>query len=477
MAGTDWMGAAYAVVVSGALDGLTATQIADELGIEYHKAAILRALMVDGVDATNQRVRGNHRIAWARLASSGNDDTTEPSPPVPTVELDDKGLHVTATGTEPNDPHHLVTNPEDMCAVAGVDTNKWRIVRSKVNRWTTTLKGPDGEPRIVVNWQVKVDLEPRAAELLAMPKMVVVQAPPVPAPSESDIETAVHLGDPQIGFWRDSMTGKFRPMHDPDAIDVMLQVCQSIDPGNVIWPGDNVDAPELSDTFPRPPGMWDTLQASLIATRYTLGRFQSALPNTRQRWLDGNHGNPRLLRQVRKGAPVLETLRDTVTGEPVLSIRHLLKLDEMGIEYDGAYPDGVVWLFNDRLGIEHGTKVGAQSGDTVKKMLTSATVSRSQGHTHRLEVAFKRLTDGREDRIIVAGSAGCLCSVTGDTPAAKKAQNWHQGAIVYSHHKPTGLISAEPVLIDKGRALFRGRLFVAREWASEMEAATGLRVT
>ena len=81
MAGTDWMDEAFTAVASGALLGLTASQVADELGIEFHKAAVLRALMADGVNATNQRVRNNHRAAWVRLQRG-----EEPAVPRPVAD-------------------------------------------------------------------------------------------------------------------------------------------------------------------------------------------------------------------------------------------------------------------------------------------------------------------------------------------------------------------------------------------------------
>lgn len=472
-----WLDAAHAAHVAGELDGLRSDQIADLLGVSARKGMIAWALCKDGIGTKASRVRGNHRARWASLSGDAPPVDGQPADPsAPAVEIDDGGMHITATGTEPRDPLQLVTNPESMCSAAGVDLKAWRIVRSKVNRWTTTLKGPDGEPRIVVNWQVKVDLEPLASELLTVPPLMLCPAPKrVPSADTGRPEVAVFPGDMQIGFAR-TRDGRLTATHDPDAIDVFLQVCERLQPDHIVLGGDNLDLPELSTKYPRPPGMWDTTQAALVAMAYYLGRMRTACPNARIHWLDGNH-EERLTRLVRERAPILETLADVDTDEPALDLGRLMHFDRAGVEYVGGYPSGILYLFDDLMCWIHGTQIGGKGGQTVTKLLATAThASVQQGHVHRLEYGYKTIHTASGPVVIGAGSSGCLCDVEGKTPGVSARPDWQQGVLVNTYYPDRKYIATEPVLIRRGFAVFRGEPLTAGHDAEAMRRATGLKV-
>jgi hypothetical protein len=456
--------------------GKMAPNIAEAFGLNAHQGVVASALVKYGADTTATRVRDAHRALWREVMG-------QPAPPagrrVPKVTQDDEGLHVVADhdpGLDPDvDYSAVATTPEALCAIAGVDLTKWRIVRARVNRWPTTLKGSDGEPRVVVNWQVRVDLEPIASALLTVPEVMDLAPVPPSTPSTGPTEVAVFLGDPQIGHRWSAMHHRLQPTHDPLALDVALQVCEKLQPDHVIFPGDNLDLAELSTKFPRAPSLWDTTQSALIECAWWLAQFRLACPNAQIWWLNGNHEG-RLIRLLRERAPVLETLADVQDGNAALDLGRLMHFDKIGVKDVGPYPEGELWLFDGAMRYHHGTTVGARGGLSVSKVLGVASTSEAFGHVHRLELASRTVHGAEGARVLTALTPGCLCSVTGDTPGVSSRPDWQQGVAVTTWDRETGDLAHELVRIDKGRARLRGDLLVGREHGDALARATGLRV-
>ncbi len=441
----------------------------DRFGWAYNRALVARALLLHGADSTSAKVSDSHRAEWRRLTAGDPDIEVD----APKVEQDGDGLHVSYGGLAPTEHRSdLVTNPEEMCEVAGVDLDRWRIVRSKVNRWTTTLKGNDGEPRVVVNWQVKVDLEPVASILLKVPEVMGIEVPPaVPVKSSPD-GVAVFLGDPQVGHRWSEGHHKLMPTHDPLAMDLALQVCEKLQPDYIIFPGDNLDLAELSTKFPRAPGLWDTTQSALIECAWWLGQFRAACPNAQIYWLNGNHEG-RLARLLRERAPVLETLADVHDGNMALDLGKLMHFEQLGVIDVGPYPDGELWLFDGMMRYHHGTKVGAKGGQTATKVLADATSSEAFGHVHRLEMASRTVHGAHGPRVLTALSPGCLCSVTGATPGVTSRPDWQQGVAITTSED--GRLDHELIRFDSGVGRLRGELLKARDRGDALARATRLR--
>jgi len=449
----------------------TVQGLRDQFGFSYNRAAIAAALLREGIYTTVTRVTEGHKRAWAALVR----EAVTPQDLNPSVDQDGEGLHVTYGGLDDTSRSGLVTNPEEMCEVAGIDLEKWRVVHAKSNRWTTTLKGNDGEPRVVVNWQVKVDLEPIASALLRVPD-VMVDVRTLPAqPLDTTREVAVFLGDPQIGHRWSDMHQQLLPTHDRKAMDLALQVCENLQPDYVIWPGDNLDLAELSTKFPRAPGLWDTTQSALIECTWWLKAFRQACPNAHIYWLNGNHEG-RLVRLLRERAPILETLADVEDGNKALNLGRLMHFDKLGVEDVGPYPEGELWLFDGQMRYHHGTKVRPKGGQTVASVLPGAVASEAFGHIHRLERAQKTIHGPLGPRVVDALTPGCLCSVTGDTPGASPRPDWQQGVLVTTKYADAALLDHELVSIERGRCAFRGEVLLARDVEDALQEATGLRV-
>lgn len=55
----------------------------------------------------------------------------------------------------------LIRTLDELLAVAGVDLDLWAVERQLLNAWASSMRGPDGEPRLVQLHQVKAWLTPR----------------------------------------------------------------------------------------------------------------------------------------------------------------------------------------------------------------------------------------------------------------------------------------------------------------------------
>jgi len=106
----------------------------------------------------------------------------------------------------------LIRTLDELLAVAGVDLDLWMVERQLLNAWASSMKGPDGEPRMVQLHQVKAWLVPRRDVVNAkaiidqmiedatghMPRYAI---PAWSRPSdEGDLLLEVNLSDAHIGM-------------------------------------------------------------------------------------------------------------------------------------------------------------------------------------------------------------------------------------------------------------------------------------
>lgn len=155
---------------------------------------------------------------------------------------------------------------------------------------------------------------------------------------------------------------------------------------------------------------------------------------------------------------------------PVMSVPHLLRLDELDVEYVGGYPAGAYWI-NDRLQCIHGLKVRS-SGSTAKIVSDDERVSTIFGHVHRIEMHYKTVRVRNGGRTNFAFTPGCLCRIDGAVPSTKGStdvhgrpvlsyEDWQQGLAVVHYNEGDSPFAIEPIYIDHGRAIFRGKEYHA----------------
>lgn len=303
----------------------------------------------------------------------------------------------------------------------------------------------------------------------AQPVCVGVQLPERTPIEQAYSRKAIILPDPQIGY-RLYEDGTYDPFHDAAALDVALQIIHAVDPDLIILLGDYLDlAPfgkyEQEAAFAR------TTQKALDFGHEYLATIR-AITGAEMVLLEGNHDR-RLEKMVTRNAMEAFGLRRAgdVTGWPVLSLPHLLRLDELGVGYIGGYPAGSYWI-NDRLKCIHGSVVRS-SGSTAKAVSDAERVSVIFGHIHRVETQY-RTSDVREGgHTRLAHTPGCLCRIDGAVPSVKGStdlrgrpvehyEDWQQGLSVVSYEPGDGPFALESVFINTlegHKACYGGRIY------------------
>lgn len=277
--------------------------------------------------------------------------------------------------------------------------------------------------------------------------------------------------DSQMGYFR-TADGTLLPIHDESAINVAMQILAEVERDEgidlIVNQGDDLDFAEFS-THRSTPGYKGVLKQNLTRHASHLSAQRTAAPDAEIVQLQGNH-EARLEKFIIDKAPELLGLQRVGDSEPILSVPHLCKYDEMGITVSDPYPQGVYWA-NDYLKFHHGTvSSGVPGGAAGKSLKAEPGISVIYGHDHYQAVARDRVRTATGMRNVFAASAGCLCRLDGLVPSATgavrpsgkmlAAERWQQGILVF-YYEPEGLqrCFVEPVLIEDGVALFRGKLY------------------
>jgi len=348
----------------------------------------------------------------------------------------------------------------------------------KINIWQGFLKNADGEPELVD--LTSVMLSPLWSET---PEYPVVQPakPTLIRPVRSKAKTAdatitVILPDPQIGYRRLS-DGTLIPMHDEKAMNLALQIMRFIRPDKVVNLGDFIDMPEWSSKFLILPEFVMTTQPSIDRAHKFLAQQRALVGETAEIVLIAGNHDARFSMAVTRNAMAALRLKQANLPKsfPVLSLGFLLRLNELGVTYLGAYP---AHKFRIAKGGAGQTALYAIHGDRldVAKVAKNERQSFVQGHIHRIALHTETYEVGGNREQVVALSPGCLCRVDGFVPSSKSAvtddgmpvtqyESWQQGFAVVSE-TDDGFWSVEMVSITNGRAMYRGRVF---ESASEDE--------
>lgn len=309
-----------------------------------------------------------------------------------------------------------------------------------------------------------------AWEPVHRPDAVSVSVPKRKKIASSGWKTAVVLPDPQIGFRR-LQDGTLDPFHDLAALDVALQVVEAERPDLIVWLGDYLDLASFG-RFRQEETFAMTTQPSIEAGYEIMAKF-SALAGSSV-LIEGNH-DARLQNYITDNAMVAAGLRkakEPPESWPVLSVPYLLRLDDLGVQYVGAYPSGAYYI-NDNLACIHGHKVKS-SGSTAAEVVEDEQVSVLFGHVHRVESHYKTRNSRGRARFNMAHSPGTLSRIDGAVPSAKSApalktgrpakswEDWQQGLAVV-RYEPEGdqRFKVEQVTIFEGWALHNGDEFTS----------------
>jgi predicted phosphodiesterase len=349
---------------------------------------------------------------------------------------------------------------------------------SRVSLYQTAAKDADGEiqTKDLVGIQISPKWEQGPEWPVVQPAQpVVIKSPAKPKKAPALIggwKQAVILPDPQIGFRQ--FDEDLDPFHDDKAMDVALQVLNSLEHDHgvdqVINLGDFLDLP-AQGKYEQEAAFAFTTQHAIDRGHLFLGQQRSAAPDAKIVVLEGNHDR-RMQKFVQANALSAFGLRRANVPDswPVMSLPYLLRLDELDIEYIDAYPAGMWWI-NDSLRAIHGDKVNSGGSTAMKYTNEMPHISTVFGHIHRQEIQSKTTFDRAGKIKAMAISPGCLCRVDGAVPSVKGSvgidgrpvtyyENWQQGMAVITY-KPEGSFHVDLVHIDDGKTLYRGQEFSA----------------
>jgi len=256
------------------------------------------------------------------------------------------------------------------------------------------------------------------------------------------------------------------PFHDQEAFNRFQQVIIETQPDNVVLVGDMVDLPSMSKFSQR--SEWvGTTQDAIDEYHNFLAQIRSNVPNANISILHGNH-EQRIDNYIRNNAAEVLGLRRANAAHElaVLTLRYLVRYDELNINSVEGYPNGTLWL-EDNLKVVHGTNV-LKGGSNAAKYLRQEQESTIYGHTHRQEIAYRTFARKIGSKTIAAASPGCLASIDGTVPGfhhtidpqgklIKKAEDWQQGLLVIDHSKSSHNI--QPVLFQEDGFYLDGKKY------------------
>ena len=362
-----------------------------------------------------------------------------------------------------------ITSLDEALKVSKTDLSEWQVKDHVINFWPVGMKVKDADgnekPLVIQLCQVKVWLiRKNLKSLWPMIAPVSVNVKPVKsAKKQKGVRRALLVADPQIGFRRRVGTAELSPFHDRRVLDIALQISHADSFDEMLWIGDCLDLSEWSTKWTPEPEFFWTTQPALIEWAWWLGQF-SHIPDVKA-W-EGNH-EKRMRDMIATYAKSAYGLRATDELElpPSLSVERLMAFHKLGVKYITGYPDNKLWL-NRNVLIRHGDVVRAGPGDTAKAVVNKTTYTTIFGHVHRRELVSRRI-EGREGFVIqTAFCPGCACHVDGRVPGSKSDDQWQQGIAVIDY--TDDFESITPIPIENGRAIYNGRLFVARELDEEI---------
>ena len=145
----------------------------------------------------------------------------------------------------------------------------------------------------------------------------------------------------------------------------------------------------------------------------------------------------------------------------MLSIKNLLRLDDLHISYVGPY--GTDWWLWDRVRITHGTKVRSGGGATAAAIAKTARWSEVYGHVHKVELMQKTFHGPLGRNVITAMSPGCLCRVDGTVPGVNLNPDWQQGVGIATLDEQTELVHMQVLPIHDGSLVWDGRVIEGQD--------------
>ena len=314
-------------------------------------------------------------------------------------------------------------DPEDVEALLrerNLDPEEWVVVSATVNKWESPIKDSENTRPLK---QLKVNVAPKQLDRIVFP-----------ARTDGYIHEPVEVKrDPTkpklVAFISDHQA----PHFDPELHEACLEWLKEVQPDEGVILGDLIDLDGVSKYRKNP--MWTKSVQETLDSGYSILRdYVQASPGTKWKLIRGNHDDRIRLALIDNMYSMYGVRRasadDETEDQPeVFGLSHLLRLDELGIEYvgdDGNYEHTQIRV-SEHLGARHGWIAKKGSGSSALATLQHLRHSIVVGHTHRQGIVYETVHDiGGELSVVVAVECGAMCQVKGGlgyTPAP----DWQQG--------------------------------------------------
>jgi hypothetical protein len=398
-------------IIKMAADGATKQQVADHFGVS---------------EAAVRRIAAKEGIEFAGPAAS--------SPPTHSISSDDPAEW---------------GDIEGLLAQRGMSLQDWMVVGARVNEWADQR-------------QLRVDLKPRIG--LLVPARTDGWRPPPRAVQDISKGGLVALfGDHHA------------PHHDPVLHEAVCEWLRRNKPAQGILLGDLLDLDAVSRHRANPE--WATTMQDCVDAGYGILRaYVQASPTTRWRMLAGNHED-RLRNGILDNLAAVHRLTPGAIDEadrqrPVLSIPHLLRLDELGIEWmdaGGEYAHGQIQITSE-LAARHGWIAKKGAGTSALATINHLRFSVVIGHTHRQSIVHHTAHSINGDpRTLLGAEAGTLAKIRGGLGYAVAA-DWQQG-FATAQVWPDGMFKLDLATWTDGSLLWRNTRITSNDAHAAMEAA------
>ena len=336
-----------------------------------------------------------------------------------------------------------------------IDLDVWLIDKIKFNMWGN--EDNQNKQSTVILKKIVPD-NPKCPPLknLVMPKIYHKSKPYTAIKS---IKKTMVACDSQIGFRRNLLSNKLEPFHDREAIDLFINLYDYIKPDELVLAGDMLDISEASQKFIKEPEFYFTTQSALIEFGYVLQKLRNINPDCKITYMVGNH-EERLRKFALENMAFAYTLKQPKTDMSILSLKNLLDLASLNIDFIEDYPSGEYWI-NDKLRVVHGEYTKATTE------LNNSKISTIMGHLHKVYKEFKT-SHGRDgiEKMFVE-TVGSLCKIDGTVPGQSQP-NWQQ-SILLSETVNDKYFNTEQIVFHSGKTIYNGILFSGEDYTTEIE--------
>lgn len=354
------------------------------------------------------------------------------------IQDEDSATVTLAAGQQLSDVTAMLTK-------RGLDPADWQIDRVTVNEWESGTV-VDGDWITVTLHQLKVLLKP----IMRLVKPARLDGPlyrPSARVVSDQAKLVVQLPDQQA------------PYHDRELHDFVCEWLARNRPDAVILSGDLYDFPSVSK-YRKNLKMVTTAQQSIDAAYGIVRDYREATPMTPE-WvlIPGNHEVRLENFLLDRGDQEIVELRRAGDGpevSPVLSLNHLGRLDELGVQVAsspyGSYPYPHYELTPD-FDIYHGWIVRPESGGSALGTIRKTGKSGGVGHSHR--ACIVHLND--PVRKLTGVEAGALAKIEGGL-GYDVAPNWENAFAVYRVY-PNGLVHPSLAIYRDGSLIHEGQRY------------------